>query len=187
MGNKPTLQRILDVYYALRAQGVQRFPKPLCPQGEPSTISSRCLFLVDFHPHASVEAGNEELPLLLKRLLERLPWRDDVKIHTIFKTHPKSPQLHPLEEGVVGAVRGLLDEPGLGRCVCFGWRSAHVCSVALGIPFQLPPEAYEPVRCEGEGLGKIDCLVYPDLRELEAFPEWRSKVWESLLPFGAVR
>ena len=191
MAEIPSLKQILDVYYALRAQGVQRFPRPLSVSAAPSERTSRCLFLIDFTPaQASSAQGDAELmvpPPILKRLLDRLPWRESVALHTVFSAQPKSPQLHPLEEQVVDSVRRALLESGVERCVCFGWRAAQVCAVGLGIPFAIPAEAYEPLGCEVEGVGRFEILVLPDVREIEAFPEWRARVWESLLAFGPAR
>ncbi|MEN9528480.1 MAG: hypothetical protein RI932_353 [Pseudomonadota bacterium] len=190
MAEKPSLKQILELYYALRAQGVQRFPRPLVPGGAPSDRSLRCLFLLDFNPPGSASpasAGETIVPPLLKRLLERLPWRDFVDVHVIFDAPPKSPQLHPLDEKTLAPVLRALSSEQVGRCVCFGWRSAQVCAVAIGIPFALPPEAFEPIEVQVEGGKAMEILVLPDVRELEAFPEWRAKVWESLQAFGSPR
>lgn len=191
MAEKPSLKQILELYYALRAQGVQRFPKPMSASVALCERTSRCLFLIDFTAaQASSAQGESEpmvLPPILKRLLDRLPWRESVSLHTVFSAQPKSPQLHPLEEQVVDSARRALLESGVERCVCFGWRAAQVCAVALGIPFAIPAEAYEPLGCEVEGVGQFEILVLPDVRELEAFTEWRARVWESLLAFGPAR
>lgn len=187
MTEKPSLKHILDIYYALRAQGVQRYPKPMLPTPRGTARSPGCVFLVDFGTPAESAGGKADVHPLLKRLLEKLPWRDDVLLHTVFHAQPRSPQLHPLDEDLIRQSREVLTRDGVGRCVCFGWRAAQVAGVALGIPFALPAEAYEALSFEAEGLGSYECLVLPDVRELEAFPEWRAKVWESLLSFGAAR
>jgi hypothetical protein len=190
MAEKPSLKQILELYYALRAQGVQRFPRPLAPGGLTSDRALRCLFLLDFSaqvaPH-STSGADTVIPPILRRLLERLPWRELVDLHVVFDAAPKSPQLHPLDEKVVAAALHALSGEHMGRCVCFGWRAAQVCAVALGIPFALPSEAFEPIVTQGEAGKPIEILVLPDVRELEAFPEWRSKVWESLQAFGPPR
>ncbi|MBM3381415.1 MAG: hypothetical protein FJY29_03145 [Betaproteobacteria bacterium] len=190
MAEKPSLKQILELYYALRAQGVQRFPQPRTPGGAQSDRTLRCLFLLDFNAQgspSSVVGGDSVLPALLKRLLDRLPWRDFVDLHVVFDAPPKSPQLHPLDEKTLAPVMTALASERVGRCVCFGWRAAQVCAVALGIPFALPPEAFEPVQVTLEGDKAMEILILPDVRELEAFPEWRAKVWESLQTFGAAR
>lgn len=191
MAEGPSLKQILDLYYALSAQGVRRFPKPMPASVAPRERTSRCLFLIDFTAaQASSSQGESErmaLPPILKRLLDRLPWRESVSLHSVFSAQPKSPQLHPLEEQVVDSTRRALLGSGVERCVCFGWRAAEVCAVALGIPFAIPAEAYEPFACEVDGVGQFEILVLPDVRELEAFTEWRARVWESLLAFGPAR
>jgi hypothetical protein len=62
-----------------------------------------------------------------------------------------------------------------------------VCATALGIPFAIPSESFEALEFIDDNGKKMEFLVLPDVRELEAFPEWRAKVWESLLAFGPVR
>jgi hypothetical protein len=191
MAEKPSLRQILEMYYALRAAGVQRFPKPLAPTKQVVERTPTCLFLIDFvSPDEHLTAPSVErqnLPALLRRLLERLPWRDGVNVHTVFATPPKSPVVHPIAEGVVEAAFAAFENTNARRCVCFGWRAAQVAGVVLGVPFAVPPEAYEPVTFEREGEGVFELLVLPDLRELEAFPEWRGRVWESLMAFGPLR
>ena len=195
MAEKPSLQQILEVYYALRASGVQRFPKPLAPrsssaqsQASNSIAKPHCLFLIDFITSSqTLETEKIDMPPILRRLLERLPWRDSVSVHTIFDAQPKSPQLHPVAPPTIASTRAVLEAPTLGRVVCFGWRSAQVCSVALGIPFEIPCESFEAIACQVEGLGDFEILVLPDVREIEAFPEWRARIWESLLAFAPAR
>lgn len=192
MAEKPSLRQILEIYYALRAAGVQRFPKPLAPSKQVAERSPSCLFLIDFvspdeNPSSSSGGGTQYLPAILRRLLERLPWREGVTVHSVFETPPKSPVVHPLAESVVEATLAAVESTNAQRCVCFGWRAAQVAAVACGVPFAVPPEAYEPISFEREGQGVFEILVLPDVRELEAFPEWRARVWESLMAFGPVR
>lgn len=191
MAETPSMKRILEVYYALLAQGVQRFPRQLAPSGHSAGERNRCLFLIDFAPElvelGLTTGGVTSAPPIICRLLERLPWSEQVLPAVIFKQVPKAPQLHPIDEAGIAVVREALQSWGADRCVCFGWRAAHVLGVALGVPFALPTEAYEPIACDGDEGKKLEILVLPEVRELDAIPEWRAKVWESLLAFGPVR
>lgn len=191
MAETPSMKRILDVYYALLAQGVQRYPRPL-KQSQPELLSrERCLFLIDFGAElVPLELPRQQsavAPAIISRLLERLPWREQVSLQIIFEHQPKTPQLHPIGEERLAAVNEALRNSSTDRCVCFGWRAAQVCGAALGIPFSIPVEAYEALEFIHDDGKKVEILVLPDVRELEAFPEWRAKVWESLLAFGPVR
>lgn len=191
MEETPSMKRILDVYYALLAQGVQRYPRPLSQsQAQPSS-RNRCLFLIDFGADlVSLELTTGQTvstPPIISRLFERLPWRDQVSVHLIFETQPKTPQLHPLSEEKLAAVCRSFSDSQADRCVCFGWRAAHVCAAALGVPFSIPSEAYVALEFVDDSGKRVEILVLPDVRELEAFPEWRAQVWESLLAFGPVR
>jgi hypothetical protein len=180
MAEKPSVRQILEVYYALRAAGVQRLPKPVQRTAGSQRSSGGTLFLFDFN---SGSGPHEGAPSILKRLLDRLPWAAGVEVCPAFASHPKSPDLSVHMEAVVTELRGRLESSGTRRVVCFGWRSGFALSVAFGEPYAIPPEAYEPFVCEAAGLGSVEILVLPDVRELEAFPEWRLKVWESLVAF----
>ena len=191
MTEKPSLKPILDVYYALLAQGVQRFPRPLLPSQPELRARKHCLFFIDFATDPiplEVRSGETfRAPPIIARLLDKLPWREQVTTHLLFEAVPKSPQLHPIDEDLISRVKDLIAQNEPDRCVCFGWRAAQVCAVALGVPFSFPPEAYEPLECTFDENKSVEILVFPDVREIEALPEWRSKVWESLLAFGPVR
>jgi hypothetical protein len=182
MAEKPSVKQILDVYYALRASGVQRLPKPVQRSSAAQRHSGATLFLFDFM------SGNSQppdaVPPILGRLLERLPWGSSVHVLSAFAVQPKSPDMSAQMESTVTIIRGRLETSGIRRVVCFGWRAGLALSVAVGEPYAIPPEVFEPVPCEVEGLGQLEFLVLPDVRELEAFPEWRSKVWESLTAFA---
>jgi hypothetical protein len=217
MSDSTSLKQILEIYYALRAEGVQRFPRPHIRERSKlqnqlqnaaqlphnaenfkelksdhsvqENIASRSLFIYDFHPlQLSQNPPPEPIPSILRKLLERLPWREEVVLFSAFDTFPKSPRLDPPDERVVGRLRERLVEGGFGRVVCFGWRCAQILSIAIGHPFGIPPEAFEPIRQSVEGSGsptlEIDILVLPDVREIEAFLEWRAIVWESLQAFA---
>lgn len=191
MAETPSMKRILDVYYALLAQGVQRYPRPLSQaQSQPSS-RNRCLFLIDFGIElVSLELATGQtvsVPPIISRLIERLPWRNQVLLHVIFEHQPKTPQLHPVSEERLASVNEFLSASAADRCVCFGWRTAQVCAAALGIPFSLPGEAFEAIEFIDDNGKRMEFLVLPDVREIEAFPEWRAKVWESLLAFGPTR
>jgi len=181
MAEKPSVKQILEVYYALRASGVQRLPKPLHRALPERRVGGGTLFLFDFVPSGS---AHDSPPSLLKRLIERLPWGSGVDVSAVFDVQPKSPEVAALIESSVTRLRAHLEGSGARRIVCFGWRAGHALSVALGVPFEIPAEAFEPLACESEGLGSFELLVLPDVRELEAFPEWRLKVWESLVAFA---
>lgn len=181
MAEKPSVKQILEVYYALRASGVQRFPKPLQRALPERRVSGGTLFLFDF---VSSGSAHDSPPSLIKRLIERLPWGSGIDVSAVFEVQPKSPDFASLIENSVTRLRAHLEASGGRRIVCFGWRAAHVLSVALGAPYEIPAEAFEPLACESEGLGSFELLVLPDVRELEAFPGWRLKVWESLVAFA---
>lgn len=181
MAEKPSVKQILETYYALRASGVQRFPKPLSRSELKTRPSGGCLFLYDFPTVNEPEGG---VPPILRRLLERLPWRSGVEVAAALESQPKTAQLDPVGEAIVVRLRERIAADKVQRIVCFGWRAGHVLSIALGQPFSVPPQAFEPLFCESEGLGGVEILVFPDVRELEAFPEWRALVWESLVNFA---
>lgn len=181
MAEKPSVKQILEIYYALRAAGVQRLPKPLPRATHRSGGSGASLFLYDFW---TPSAAQEVAPPILRRLIERLAWGANVQLCAAVEGQPKSPQCDPVDEAAVARLRARLEEGGVHRIACFGWRAAHVLSVVVGQPFTIPPEAFEPLLCEADGLGSLEILVLPDVRELEAFPEWRARVWESLVSFA---
>lgn len=189
MAKTPTLQQISDVYYALRASGVQRFPKPQQRvQGEEHE-SEMTLFLFDFwvSPDSrSTGSDTEPVPPLLKRLLERLPWGRDVTVFPVFDGIPKSPQIDPVDANVASRLQERLAQlnQSARRIVCFGWRAGSVLACAADKPQSLPPESFNTLAWSTEKLGVVDVLVLPDVRELEAIPEWRGRVWESLLAFN---
>jgi hypothetical protein len=184
MAEKPSVKQILEVYYALRASGVQRLPKPVQRSIAEQRTSGGTLFLFDFI------SGNgnqqDEVPAILRRLLERLPWAAGVEVQPAFASQPKTPDLSSQMESAVAVLRSRLESAGIRRVVCFGWRAGLALSVALGEPYAIPPEGFQPLAFEAEGIGAVELLVLPDVRELEAFPEWRLKVWESLVAFAPV-
>lgn len=181
MAEKPSLKQILEIYYALRASGVQRYPRPLKRASRVAPPSGQALFLYDFSPTA-LAAG--EVPAILRRLLERLPWGSGVQVFSALEAQPKTPALEPVSEAAVARLRERLLAEQFGKIVCFGWRAAHLLSVALGLPYAIPAEAFEPLECEPEGLSAQQILVLPDVRELEMFPDWRARVWDSLVNFA---
>ncbi|MFZ9519298.1 MAG: hypothetical protein ACO3A4_02370 [Silvanigrellaceae bacterium] len=181
MSEKPSLKQILEIYYALRASGVQRLPKPLARAASSRKDSGTCLFLYDF---ASNPVSNDAVPPLLKRLIDRLPWRESVRIESVYPVQPKTPRFDPLSEPVVARVVETLAQSHAIRVVCFGWRAGHALSVAVGQPLAIPPEAFEALHCPMLDGTSLEVLVLPDLRELEAFPDWRALVWESLQNFA---
>lgn len=181
MAEKPSVKQILEIYYALRAAGVQRLPKPLPRATHRSGGSGATLFLYDFWIPATTQ---ETAPPILRRLTERLAWGGNVQLCAAVEGQPKSPQCDPVDEAAVARLRARLEEGSVNRIACFGWRAAHVLSVVVGQPYTIPSEAFEPLLCEADGLGPLEILVLPDVRELEAFPEWRARVWESLVSFA---
>ncbi|MEN9825448.1 MAG: hypothetical protein RI953_1193 [Pseudomonadota bacterium] len=181
MSEKPSLKQILEIYYALRASGVQRLPKPLSKAPDSRRDSGACLFLYDF---ATASVSEDSVPPLLKRLIDRLPWRECVRTAVVYPALPKSPKFEPFPDAVVARVMETLAQTQAQRVVCFGWRAGQALSVAVGQPFAIPGEAFEPLLCPGADGLPLEVLVLPDLRELEAFPDWRSLVWESLQKFA---
>lgn len=187
MSEKPSLKQILEIYYALRASGVQRLPKPLSKAPASRKDSGACLFLYDFASapvSASASASEDSVPSILKRLIDRLPWRENVRVAAVYSVQPKSPRFEPVPEAVVSQLIETLSQFAAKRVVCFGWRAGQALSVAVGQPFAIPGEAFEPLVCPMVDGTRLELLVLPDLRELEAFPDWRSLVWESLQKFA---
>lgn len=178
---------IREQNYALIAKGVQRFPNPRSAQ-EPLTQNVKpFVFILDFPAQTEELAANletqfpETSPLfLVRRLAERLGVLPHTEIvYAIKKYAGKTLPNDALVTSQPDFKSDILRfNPQI--LICFGARAFSALNRLTG--YKIPPVEHE---CIDLGLVFVEgrqrrVVVVPNVRELQAFPEWRASVWQVL-------
>lgn len=178
---------IREQNYALIAGGVQRFPTPQNGSQSQTQSLKPFVFILDFPTNSDELAANlettfpEASPLfLLRRLAERLGVLPQTEVVYAIKNHAgKTLPNDALLASQADFKSDILHfNPQI--LICFGARAFTALNRLTG--YKIPPVEHEcidlgPISIEGH-LRRV--VVVPNVRELQAFPEWRASVWQVL-------